>query len=99
MDQYDLKGIDWKGLPEPVIDEHGEAYITLEAVTIGITKRPYYCDRGRYGVLVDVNHGFHERLNIDFADGFPRYFFSLQRLVDEIADWIEIRKIEIPEPQ
>ena len=37
---------------------------------VSIEPRPRYCDRGHYMLKVD---GF---LDIDYADLFPRYFFS-----------------------
>ena len=41
-----------------------------------LTKRPPYCDRGHWMFQIDGH------LNIDFADSFPRYFFTLKE-----ADW------------
>jgi hypothetical protein len=57
-------------------------------------KRPYYCDRGRWVINVDGS-GVE---GPDYAEGFPRYFFSLARAVDEMEEWInarsEVRKDE-----
>lgn len=86
---FDFNDIDLRNLPIQRYDNYVE--IELAEVTITITKRPPYCDRGRYGFLVENKNADNEI--IDWADGFPRYFFSLQRAIDEIADWIEFRKL------
>ena len=69
-------------------------YVDLPDVRIFIERRPYYCDRGRYGFWAESK--VNEKLTIDFADGFPRYFFSLQRAFDEMYDWILFRDLLNP---
>ena len=51
-------------------------------------QRPYYCDRGRFHCNVDgIGTG-----DPDDQEGFPRYYFSLQRGMEEMEEWIDIRK-------
>lgn len=89
--ENDFRNIDLKGLEVKFFSADGYAEIDLPLVKITIEKRPYYCDRGRYGFWADSKDD--SQVTIDFADFFPRYFFSLQRAMDEINDWIEIRKL------
>jgi len=49
--------------------------------------RPYYCDRGRWHCCVD---GVNTE-GPDNQEGFPRYYFSIQRGLEEIEEWIDIR--------
>ena len=69
-------------------------YVDLPDVKIYIEKRNWYCDRGRYGFWAESKND--DKVCIDFADGFPRYFFSLQRAFDEMHDWIEFRQLNNP---
>lgn len=43
-----------------------------------------YCDRGRWVVNTD--------LPLDNAEGFPRYYFSLEVAKSEMAEWVNVRK-------
>lgn len=70
------------------IDEYGYLFIDLPHAVIMVHHRNFYCDRGRFGVMVEVKKEHLDKLSIDDADFFPRYFFSLQRLFDEAHDWI-----------
>jgi len=59
---------------------------------IDITPRPPYCDRGRWECHV-VDPGLPTNPSpIDFADRFPRLFFSLERAKAEMEDWMNARK-------
>ena len=56
-------------------DEHGILNLFVEteegrAVHAWLHMRPTYCDRGHIQLVVDGP------LNIDYADSFPRFFFS-----------------------
>lgn len=67
-------------VPVEIQGRPGEWFIWFE-------QRPYYCDRGRYhccveGICVE---------GPDNAEGFPRYYFSLQRGMEEMEEWIAIR--------
>jgi len=92
----DLTGINTYGLS--CIQRESWLDIEMPNVLITITKRPGYCDRGHYGVLVETMRGKEPIMTIDGADGFPRYFFSLQRLFDELHDWIEFNKSNVYKP-
>ena len=89
LTKNDFNGLNLRGLEVRFYD--GYADIDLPLVLITIEKRPYYCDRGRYGFWVDPKK--KDVFTVDFADKFPRYFFSLQRGIDEIADWVEFNKL------
>lgn len=51
--------------------------------TIWITRRPYYCDRGRYLAQTDAP--------LDHQEGWPRYYFSLPAAKQEIQKWLDGR--------
>lgn len=87
----DLEGLNTHGF-KCEIDNDGYMFIDLPTAKIMVHKIPVYCDRGRYGFNVEVKKGHHDRLNIDFADCFPRYFFKLQRAMDEAADWCDFNQ-------
>lgn len=88
--QEDLKNLNTYGYNYKL--EQGYMSIDLPHAVVMVHKRPSYCDRGRYGYLVEVKRGFHDKLNIDWADAFPRYFFDLQRSLDEMNDWVVFNK-------
>jgi len=52
--------------------------------SITIEKRPWYCDRGRF--LAKAH------LPLDDAEGWPRYYFSLETAMSEIEKWLKVRK-------
>jgi hypothetical protein len=53
---------------------------------IHIVPRPPYCDRGDWLILVD---GFND---LDYSDGFPRYFFGNDEEVKkQMETWINKR--------
>ena len=60
-----------------------ECLITIEA-------RPHYCDRGRW---IAKLHDLRGRLamDIDHSDGWPRYFFDLDRAKAECEAWLTRR--------
>jgi hypothetical protein len=62
---------------------HGrECYITL-------APRPSYCDRGNW--IATISTTGELGLSFDWADGWPRYYFDLDRAKAEIEAWIEKR--------
>lgn len=75
---------------EPV--QQGRGYWSVEGteMTAFIELRPYYCDRGRYKVLIEARGRF--ALEFDEQDGFPRYFFNWDRMLGELEDFMECRK-------
>lgn len=92
--ELDLIGINTYGF-NLIQGENSWVDIDLPHCIVTITRRPFYCDRGRYGFIVEVKPEHRDKMNIDWADGFPRYFFSLQRAFDEMNDWVEFRKLDI----
>ena len=91
MTLEDIQGIDTRGF-KCEFNDGGELVIDLPHVFMYVQRRPNYCDRGRYGFIAEVKEDCYNKLTIDSADAFPRYFFSLQRAFDEMADWVQIRK-------
>lgn len=60
---------------------------------ITIEKRPHYCDRGNFIAKIHNRpDGDARRLNLDGADGWPRYYFDLDRAKLEIEAWLEKRQ-------
>lgn len=60
---------------------------------ISIEKRPLYCDRGNWIAKIhDKPGGKPLRLNLDEADGWPRYYFDWERMLLEIEAWLVKRK-------
>ena len=53
-----------------------------------IQRRPGYCDRGRWFVIVGAS-GVSE---LDHQEGFPRYYFDLTRAKEEMEDWVNARE-------
>jgi hypothetical protein len=51
---------------------------------IYIERRPWYCDRGR--VIVKTE------LPLDEAEGWPRYYFSIDVAKSEVAIWLKGRR-------
>jgi hypothetical protein len=65
----------------------------LEAVEVAIhiTPRSPLCDRGRWEChVLDAGHPTNPN-PVDFADMFPRLFFSLERAKAEMEDWMDAR--------
>ena len=55
--------------------------------------RPYYCDRGRWLAHVERRPGAtSEDLHMDGADGWPRYYFDLERAKLEVEAWLRKRR-------
>jgi hypothetical protein len=63
---------------------------------IFLEKRPYYCDRGNWYAKVDIH--FDPKIPgtyIDGADGWPRYYFDLDRAKLELEAWINKRGLAL----
>lgn len=67
--------------------------ISCDNCEICIEPRPRYCDRGQF--VVKVLSKDLEKLHIDAADMFPRYYFKLENACNEIDCWIAARNITI----
>lgn len=63
--------------------------ITGKECTLGLAARPVYCDRGQ--VIVTLDAWGSLGASIDHADAFPRYYFSIDRALREIAAWMRRR--------
>jgi hypothetical protein len=57
---------------------------------IWMDARPGYCDRGRWLARLEVTSPV--QLAIDHADGWPRYYFDLDRAKAEIEAWLHTRR-------
>ena len=65
-----------------------------EQTTVELWPRPNYCDRGRWQAYIDCP-GFPTNPNpFDAQDGFPRYYFSLERAKAEMEDLFRFRHYE-----
>lgn len=65
--------------------------IKTQNVSVEISKRPPYCDRGLYLVMVE-SHSVD--CHIDEADMFPRYYFKFENCISEILLWLDKRQLQ-----
>lgn len=86
------------GLKPALLNDDGICCIEIHTphMHIDIQRRPAYCDRGRW--LVYARSTAPATLCIDFADGFPRYYFGDQALASELVAWLKARREEVIEP-
>jgi len=56
---------------------------------IWLIPRPAYCDRGHW--LAQVHAIGHLALDLDQQDGWPRYYFDLDRAKAEVEAWLQRR--------
>lgn len=83
--------LEWKGPDDdggyeatvPARDHRGLGEYRIYAIP-----RPHYCDRGRWHVLVFAT-GVD---GLDGQEGFPRYYFKLENLKEEMELWVEGRE-------
>lgn len=87
--EADLVGVNTFGIKFH-IDDWGCIIIEEPEFNMWLNKRPYYCDRGRYGFQAEGKQG--KIGEVDWADGFPRYFFALQNAFNEIYEYIKFNK-------
>ncbi len=59
---------------------------------VDLYARPTYCDRGQWIAYVVPTVGSELARGLDGADGFPRYYFDLERAKGEIEAWIKARR-------
>lgn len=82
--------LDWKDGTDAVAT-YIETFVDSPTGPVQITleKRALHCDRGRWIGRVDVDpatgHG------LDRQEGWPRYYFDLDRAKAEIEDWVNER--------
>lgn len=67
-------------------------WISLKGIDCNITIEPkqHYCDRGNY--LAKIFPDMGSKLYVDGQDGWPRYYFDLERACLECEDWLKKRK-------
>lgn len=74
--------------------EYGEYNLTIHGplgrpIRAWITRRPDYCDRGHVQLQIDG-------VQIDGADGFPRYFFSFDEADKHCRAFLKWRLLQMP---
>lgn len=62
--------------------------ITGHNCTITIEVRPHYCDRGNFIAKIHPAIGSDLARDLDWADGWPRYYFDLDRAKAECEAWL-----------
>lgn len=92
ISELDFKNINTYEYKIEIHSEGIEAKINLPHAIIYISRRPSYCDRGRWNFYVDVKPEYINKMNIDSADCFPRYFFKLENMFDELHEWVKFNK-------
>lgn len=55
---------------------------------IYLEPRPHYCDRGNFIAKVFATPGSRLQLDLDSQDGWPRYYFDLDRAKAELEAWL-----------
>lgn len=71
------------------ISSHRDKTKVGGAYTIVIDRRPTYCDRGDWLIFVESEG----ESRLDFADGFPRFFFgTLEEVKKQMETWVSRRK-------
>lgn len=81
--------LDWKPSEGGLVaiaaaeDHNGIGHFSIYAV-----ERPTYCDRGKWHVLIEP----HVVAAPDVQEGFPRYFFRIENLRDEMEIWVNERE-------
>lgn len=72
------------------IEEHDYHFdVACEQAKIWVDVRPVYCNRGRF--LLHVETIDPTVLAIDWADGFPRYYFGTSCAAAELVAWMAAR--------
>lgn len=69
--------------------------IDLNWALITIENRPIYCDRGCYSLKASHKIKHFIECNIDSLDGFPRYYFNFNCLIEETNSFIAARRLKI----
>lgn len=83
--------LEWKWVPGyltyearvPAKDANGDGFVIFYAM-----QRPDYCDRGKWTMLVETEGVFA----LDDQEGFSRYFFRIENLMEEMELWANERK-------
>lgn len=56
--------------------------------TVCLAPRPSYCDRGNWIATIEATPA----VNLDVADGWPRYYLDFDRAKAEIEAWLDKRQ-------
>lgn len=72
----------WKALDGYLSFKGRECVITIEP-------RPSYCDRGNFIAKIDARGDLAR--DLDGQDGWPRYYFDLDRAKAECEAWVQKR--------
>lgn len=67
------------------------AEIRVPGLRLWVRRRPSYCDRGEWEVHADPRDQPPIRVSIDEADHFPRVYFSLDAMLNEVRAFLEAR--------
>lgn len=81
IDQVTLKGTETKYFS-----------VSADMVVVTMEPRPHYCDRGNWVVKVTPVH--EDIADINGQDGFPRYYFDFENMMEEVLAWLERRLYE-----
>jgi hypothetical protein len=76
----------WETWPDPAGDDE---LLRGKDCAITLGRRPHYCDRGNF--LAQLDYWGKLSLEIDAADGWPRYYFDRDRAKLEIEAWLQKR--------
>lgn len=90
MTSDDLEGVNTFGVKHMLDKDEGVIQIDTEGVKCWISKRPLYCDRGMY--MLNITNLPNTFGVVDGADYFPRYFFKLGNLFDELNEWLKFNE-------
>lgn len=74
-------------------EEYGYQFVKLEQCEIHLSRRNWYCDRGAWDANVYPVDRSELSLSLDYADGFPRYYFDETRAKLEMECWAKKRKL------
>lgn len=86
----DLDRLEWTVNPHHRMLELKFKSATGSDCSVYLSQRQGYCDRGHFQVNINMPGYF-----IDYADGFPRYYMSLQRAKEEVIDFLKWRMFKV----
>lgn len=83
----------WEQIPVDEHDKSSQKFWSIKGTDCEITieTRPCYCDRGNWiAKIFPKNYKMSSQL--DWQDGWPRYYFCLERAKLECEAWLKKRK-------
>lgn len=78
-------------IPHVRMHQYGFWRISGKECEIYMQPRPVYCDRGNWIAYIESKPGSNLARDMDKADGWPRYYFDVDRAKLEIEAWLEKR--------